>query len=321
MFAQHTARILIQRFHVIGDLATRHHAKVLDHLEGKATGQPGQRLVFRQVQKGFEQCCDLAVDKVLQAAFDLVDHILTGHVINECLDLRFQRVGPGHKFAHSGRAPHKAALFGIVDFGVRRVIEPVRPEVEVGCKRLQGSRLDGLCFGGTRALILSEAEAFQLAHEFTLDSHLTGVIYIGHYGLLLAQSAQQNTGAPIYKSFRQRAVQRIRQPVFYMPRRIAPMAKITCPTLPLRHVGPRSNERKTFGQRINVAIGSIYTPNLSRKPVIGQHAVLVQVVENHLALVGVFLVADAAEIGYPADIPQQFHRCGVAGAGKDLVHL
>ena len=113
-------------------------------------------------------------------------------------------------------------------------------------KRLQCGSLDRLGLGGACAFVLGKAKAIQLSNKFTLDRHFACVIYFGHNGLLLAQPAQQNRGAPVYKSFRQRVMQRIRQSVFYMARRIAPMAKIGCPPLPLGDICPRADKGQPF---------------------------------------------------------------------------
>ena len=99
------------------------------------------------------------------------------------------------------------------------------------------------------------------------------------------------------------------------------MAFVLCPALALRNVGPCANKRESFGQRINVAIGSINSLDLSCEPIIGDISALVQVVKNGLQQPRMFGMADAAKVGNSANIPEQPHRRAIRGAGKNFVDL
>ena len=321
MFAQRTASILIQRLHILGHLGAGQNAEILNQLESKATGQAGQRVVLAQPQKRLEQGRDLAVDEVLEAAFHLLGHFRPGDIVDKDFDLRLQRVAASGQFAHRGAAPHEAALFGEVNLGVRGVVEPVGAQMELRSQGLQCGGFHRFVFSRTRALVHPKAEPVQLAYKFTFNGDFTGLVYIGHHGFLLSKPAQQYTRAPIYKSLSQTLVQSVRQAVFYDTRRVAPMAFVLCPALALRNVGPCANKRESFGQRINVAIGSINSFDLSCEPIIGDISALVQIVENGLQEPRMFRMADAAEIGNPAHIPQEPHRSAIRGPGKNLIHL
>ena len=81
--------------------------------------------------------------------------------------------------------------------------------MELWLQRQQGrlpqhSRLFGRACG-----ILLKTEPFQTTDKFAGNRHFTFVIHLGHEGLLLLQSPQQNAGAPINKSLRQRGMERI----------------------------------------------------------------------------------------------------------------
>ena len=206
MFTQSATRILIQRFDIISDISTGHNAHRFNHAVAKALGKTGQGFVTLNVQKRLEQACDLAVDEVLQTALDLLRNIGTSFVVDKGHRTRFQRIVALFKLTHRLVAPHKATLFGEIDLGIRRVIEPVRPQMEMRLQRLNGRCLQRLGFLSSGILILTETEPFQFTDEFAFDGHFTLVIYFGQEGLLLFQSAQQNAGAPIYKSLSQTLV-------------------------------------------------------------------------------------------------------------------
>ena len=88
MLAQGGAGLLIQCLHIFGNLAPRNDAEILGHPVGKAAGKPGQRLVLLQGQQRFEGGGNLAVDKVLQPALHLGQHIGAGILIDKGHDLR-----------------------------------------------------------------------------------------------------------------------------------------------------------------------------------------------------------------------------------------
>ena len=209
MLAQGTTGVLIQRLHVIGHLTARDDAQVFDHLERKATGQPVQRLVRSQIQQRFKQRGNFAVNEMLQAALHFLRHIGPGFVIDKRRHLRFQRIGTGHQLAHRLIAPHKATLFGEINFRIGRVIEPIRAQMEMGGKRLNTCLTECLCLLPRCVLVLTEPEPFQTTDEFAFDGHFTLVIHLGQKGLLLFEPPQQHGCAPVHKSLRQTLMQRI----------------------------------------------------------------------------------------------------------------
>ena len=246
MLAQRAARLLIQRLHILGHVAARQDTQPFDHAEGKAPRQTGQRLVALHRQKRLEQRGNLAVDEMLQAALHLLRHIRPGLVIDKGRHLRLHRVRSGHQLAHGLIAPHQPALFGKVDLGIRRVVEPVRAQMELRRQRLQRGRFQRLGLGPGRAFVLDEPEPLEPTDEFTFDGHLTFVIHIGQKGLLLLEPAQQHGRAPIHKSLRQTVMKSIRHPVFYSATHLAPMAFVPHPAVALRDISPRADIRQSF---------------------------------------------------------------------------
>ncbi len=186
VLAQRAARILIEGLDLVRDGGTGQNAQCLDHAKGKSLGQTAQRFVTLHGDQRLEQGRNLAIDEMLQAALDLLCDIRACHIIDKHLDLRLERIGPCNQFAHRRRAPHQAALFGVVNLCIGRVVKPIRAQMKMRGKRLKGRRLDCLGFGCTGPLVLTEPEPVQLADELALDSHFTCVIYFGHHGLLLA---------------------------------------------------------------------------------------------------------------------------------------
>ena len=127
--------------------------QAFNHAEGKATGQAGQFFVLLQVQQRFKQGLHLAADEVLQATLDLLRHIGASGLVHKNLDLRRQRIRPGHQFAHRILAPHEATLFGEIDLGIGCIVEPVRPQMELRRQRLQRGRHQGLGLWALRSFV------------------------------------------------------------------------------------------------------------------------------------------------------------------------
>ena len=192
MLAQRAARILIQRFHIIGHLIARDHAQRFNHLKRKSACQPRQRLVPAEVQQGLKQKRNLAVDKVLQPALHLLRHIRTGLVINESLHGRLHYVGSCNQLAHRMLTPHQAALLGVVNLCIRRIIEAIRAQMELGRQRLNRRRAQGFRFIRRRRGILLKAKPLKPSHKLIFDGHFAFVVDVGHKALLLLQPAQQN---------------------------------------------------------------------------------------------------------------------------------
>ena len=210
VFAQGGAGILIQILDLGRNLGPWHDAEILDHAEGKATRDWRQSIVLGQVQQRFEQCRDLAINKMLQTALHLGGDIDAGLVIDECHGLRFQRIIARYQLAHGMFAPHQPALFGKVDFRIGRVIEPVGQQMELRRKGCHTGSAQGLGLVGIGGFVLRKAEPLKTANQLPFDRHFTFVVHFGHEALLLLQPAQQNGCAPINKSLCQPRMQRVR---------------------------------------------------------------------------------------------------------------
>ncbi len=206
MLAQCAARVLIERFDICGNLLARDHAHRLDQLERKATCETCQSLITAHRHERLEQGCDLAVDEMLQAALDFLGHVCASLVIHERVDLGFQCIGTLDQLANRAVAPHEAALLGIVDLGIWRVVEPIRAQMELGRKGRDGSGTQRLLVLGTCGFLGAEAEPIKLANQLALDVHFTVLIHLGHKALLLFQPPHEHTRAPVDKFFRQTCV-------------------------------------------------------------------------------------------------------------------
>ena len=192
VFAQGCARVLIQFLDLLRHIRAGQDAQAFDQTEGKAAREAGQGFVALQGQQRFEQGGDLAVNEMLQAALDLLRHVRAGHVIDKHLDAGFQRFGACDQLANAVLAPHQPTLFGKVDFGIGRVVKPVRPQVELRRERLSGHRLERLFPGPLRILVRGKPEPFEPSDKFAFDAHVTIIIHIGQEGLLLFEPAQQH---------------------------------------------------------------------------------------------------------------------------------
>ena len=269
MFAQGAARLLVQLFNLIGDGAARQDAQAFDHAKGKATGQPGQRLIPAEVQQGFKQGRDLAVDKMLQPALHLLGNVNACLIIDKGLNLGFQGIVTGHQFANGLIAPHQSTLFGEINFRVGRVVKTIRAQMKMWGQRLKRRLVQCFGFFARGLCILTEPEPFQTADEFAFYRHFTRVAHFGQEGLLLLEPAQQNTGAPVHKSLRQARVKRIRQSVFYSARLATPMTFVTYPPVALCHIGPGADKGQPPGQGINLTIGAVNPLDLACQPIVG----------------------------------------------------
>ena len=311
MLAQCSPRVLIQRLHVTRHIVALQYAHRLDQTEGKATGQTGQSLIPAHRGQGFKQGRNLAVDEMLGTPAHLVGHIGASFRIDENLDLRAQSLATLHHLADRRTAPHQPALGGVVHLGVRRVIKPVRPQVEFGFQRRKGHRAQRLRLFRRLGCVLLKPEPVQLAHEFATYRDFALVIHLGHEGLLLLQPPQQYAGAPVNKSLRQRQVEGIRQAVFYCTRLVTPMAFVLNPAFALRNIGPGANIGQTFRDGINVAARFVDPFYRLFEPIGGdtrlRQAPPGQEFKDSGQEGEVFMVRRPAKVRHPADIPQQAH--------------
>ena len=178
MLAQHSARILIQRFHIVCHVGARQDAHRLDHAEAEAPREPGQRLVARKGQKRLEERGHLAVDEVLQAPLHLLGHIGTGLVIDESLaacggiDIAMVEAG-ADRFLELGVAPDRVHVTGTMKFdtikteGVEEVRRAVREELGIAghLENAVGGHFHEEPVGVTVVATLEEVEAADAAEQ------------------------------------------------------------------------------------------------------------------------------------------------------------
>ena len=258
---------------------------------------------------------------MLQATLHFFSNLWTCDVINKHFDPWFERVCACHKFTNRRRTPHKAALLGVINFSIGCVIESICAQMELRGKRLKRYRFDRLGLSGPGSFVLTKSETIQFTHKFTFYSHFTSVVYFGHNGFLLSQSAQKHGCAPIYKSLGQTLVQRIRQPVFYRTRLVAPMTFVTCPPFALCHISPRPYKSEPFGQCINVPVHAINALNLTCHIVIRDATALVQVVKNNANKVRMFTITDAPKVRQTTGVPQQFDGWAITCTCANFRHF
>ena len=242
MFAQRATGVLIQCLYIIGHLRARNDAKVFDHLEGEATGQPVQLFVPAQRQKRLKQGGNFAINEMLQATFNLLRHIGTGFVVNKSGHSRLQRISARHQLAHRLGAPHQATLLSEINFGIGCIVEAIGAQRKMRRQCLQAGLTQRLGLLTACVFILTETEPFQTTDEFAFDGHFTLIIYFGQKGLLLLEPAQKHGCAPVHKSLGQTLVQRIRQSVFYSASLAAPMTFVIYPAGSLCDIGPRADK-------------------------------------------------------------------------------
>ena len=286
VLAQKPPSVLIQCLDVIGDLGARHDAVALDQPERDAARKSRDRLVAGQTQKRLELGGDPAVDEMLQPALDLEDDLGARVLFHEGLGRGFHRLGARHQPPDRLRAPEEATLLGHLEGGVGRVVEPVRPQVELRPERRHRSLPQRLGLIRACRLVLPEPEPVDPAQNLTLDGYLTAFCHLGHKALLLLQPAQKHTGAPVDKSLGQRAMQRIRQAVFYGTGGAAPMAFVLDPAGALRHVGPCADICQPLGQRVYVALRPVDPPHLPRQPVVGHARPVAEKTEDPAQQIG-----------------------------------
>ena len=203
MLAQCAAGFLVQRLHLVGDVAAGDDAKVFGHAKGKALGQTGQRVVIFQRQQRLHRCRNLAVDEMLQAALHLSSNIRASLVINKSDNLGLHGIIALGQFAHGLIAPHQATLFGKIHFRVGGVIETVRPQMEMRHQRLRACLPQRLGLVRASGFVHTEPETFKTTDEFTLDRHFALVVYVSQEALLLFEPAKQYGCPPVHKSLRQ----------------------------------------------------------------------------------------------------------------------
>ena len=318
MLAQERAHVLIELLHLARHFFARQDPERLDKPEGKAAGKARQRLVALHRQKRLEQRRYPAVDEMLQAALHLFGHLRPGLLIHEGHDARLQRLGPLHQLAHGMFAPHQPALIGEIDLRIGGVVETVGAQAEFRLQRVMARLAQGLRRLRACRLVLDEAETLEPPHMLILDAHFAAFAHPGHEALLLFQPAHQNAGAPVNESLRQRAVQRIRQAVFYIAGLAAPMIFVIHPALALGNICPGADEGEAAREDIDIALGAVDAPHLAGEPVIGHPALLLQEGEDARQKGGVLAGGNAAEIRDAADIPQPPH---ISRPGHAIAHL
>ena len=123
---------------------------------------------------------------MLQTALHFLRDLGARNVIDEDLDTGLQRIGARNQFTHGRAAPHEAALLCEINLCIRRVVETIRPQMELRSQRLQRCSFDRFIFGNACAFVLAKAEPVQLANKFAFNGYFTGLVYFGHHGFLLS---------------------------------------------------------------------------------------------------------------------------------------
>ena len=67
---------------------------------------------------------------MLQPALNLLNDVRPGFFVDKSFGDGFHRFGSDHQLTHSMRAPHQAALLGIINLGVGAVVKPVRAQMK-----------------------------------------------------------------------------------------------------------------------------------------------------------------------------------------------
>ena len=209
MFAQGATGLLIQLFDLICHRVAHDHAHGFGQAKGETACQTRQGFVTPHRQHRFKPCGNFAINEMLQTARDLFTHIIARLIIDKGCDSGALGLCAFDQLAHGRVAPHQTPLGGKVQFGVWRIIKPICAQMQFGAQGLHCGGAQSLRRLAAFGVILHKAEPIQTASEFAFYRHFALVIHLGHEGLLLFQSPQQQAGAAIYKSLRKRAMQRV----------------------------------------------------------------------------------------------------------------
>src|SRR5690606_2022201 len=95
--AHGSARILIQRLDVIGNIATEQHAEIFNELESQPLGKPLQVLGTRDVVKWLQHCRDLVIHETLDTRDRMVTRIAAQLLVSQKDDPRFHNIVTGRQ--------------------------------------------------------------------------------------------------------------------------------------------------------------------------------------------------------------------------------
>ncbi len=184
---------------------------------------------------------------MLQAAGDLFGNLWACIFIHKGRNLGSLRLAALDQFANGRIAPHQPALCGEVHFRIWRVIKAVCAQMQFWAQRLHR----GLAQGGIRhslacACVLRKSKSIQTASKFAFYRHFALIVHLGHEGLLLFQPPHQHAGTAVYKSLRERCVQRIRQTILYSTCSLPPMVFVLHPTVCGSNICPSADIGQTF---------------------------------------------------------------------------
>lgn len=101
--AQGRATLLVERLHLLGDIAAVDEAEILDQLEGNAAADAGNLVGVLQVDERLQQRFDLEIDEAFGARGDLVARRAGQLFVGQKHKARLQRV-----FARNQRADRRA---------------------------------------------------------------------------------------------------------------------------------------------------------------------------------------------------------------------
>ena len=217
------APFLVERTHLLGDVAPVDETELLDQPERDAARDACQLLGVPEVDQRLEQALDLEIDEALGARRDLVAGRAGELFVGQQDDTRLQYVFARRQRADRRADPAQRAIGGKRNVAVAGSREALGARLELGGQRLLRGRLHRLGVLAAGARVGGEAEPLQFADMVTLDEDRSAGAYFGILHRVFSEPPHEDGSPAVYEAFRQPLMQRVRQPVLDFARLFAPV--------------------------------------------------------------------------------------------------
>ena len=248
---------LVERLHVVGDVAAVDQAEILDELEGDAAADAGDLVGVLQVDQRLQQRLDLEIDEALGARRDLVagraGQLLVGEQDRRAASAR-PRLRPACRSARrsSAATPSEPSAMSPLAEAEKRSARVSNSAASAFC----AAAFDRLGVLAAGALVGGEAEPLQFADMVAFDEDRAGWADFGFKHRIFSEAPHEDGSPAVYEAFRQPLMQRIRQSVFDFARLFLPVCRIGKPSRPVGHEGPGADLGDPVRQRVDVALGA-----------------------------------------------------------------
>ncbi len=310
--------LLVEPLDLVGDELPGQDAEPLGDLKGDAAGRAVEFGGVAQHHQRLERGVDGVAKPQRQAVLDALEMRAGQRLVGEQYGARRHQLVALGEFGDNAAAPAHEAVGGQDHLVVGGVGEALGPAQNLGS--------DGGTGGGGQiaagVLIVGpgerKPEAFDDADELAAQRDFALVVDFRLAHRPLPEVAHEQRGPPVDEALGKPLMQRVRQPVLDIARRLAPVLRILEPVPAVRDKRPGPDLLDPVGQGIDVSGDIVAEADLLGNPVIGKGAAALQVSEHRGHDLPVQGGGEFAVVGDLAAFPGQPHGF-IAGRQRGVV--